>query len=469
MPSSPVVSRNGLCMTAKRSWTIFAIAASMSGLLLAPMAGASAAPGNRIDDQLNSAQQQLGQTGAQKNAVGSELAEANAEVQAAEAALNQANAALPGAQAELVQAQSAAASATAADAAAAANLAAAEAQVAATQAEIDQVRAQIENLKGAIANFARNVYTSGGDTNELTILLTASSPAELTERYEAIKTVSRGKNRAVDEFVALQQRLDALMVQLQQQEAEARSQREAAAAALSSAQAAQARADAAKAAVDSLIAQRSGALAASEASRAKVAEEYAALEAAQASIQSQIRSLEAQKAAEIAAAERQRAADAARQSGSAGGGSSGGSGGGAPAGSEGFVWPLPGYSAGGGVGPRVHPVYGYRSCHTGVDMGAPSGTPIRSAAAGVVVAVNSGGPYGNHVIISHGGGLSSMYAHMSRAGVRAGQSVSAGEVIGYVGSTGYSTGPHLHFEIHVNGQPYNPLGWFGGSRYAVSC
>jgi murein DD-endopeptidase MepM/ murein hydrolase activator NlpD len=122
-----------------------------------------------------------------------------------------------------------------------------------------------------------------------------------------------------------------------------------------------------------------------------------------------------------------------------------------------------------GVGSRIHPVYGYRSCHTGVDLGAPSGTPIRVTAAGVVVANASGGPYGNHTLVSHGNGLFSMYAHQSRFGAEEGQSVEAGQVIGYVGSTGYSTGPHLHFEIHVGGTPYDPMGWFGGEKVPVSC
>jgi murein DD-endopeptidase MepM/ murein hydrolase activator NlpD len=122
-----------------------------------------------------------------------------------------------------------------------------------------------------------------------------------------------------------------------------------------------------------------------------------------------------------------------------------------------------------GVGPRVHPVYGYRSCHTGVDLGAPSGTPIRATAAGIVVINATGGPYGNHTLVSHGNGLFSMYAHQSRVGAEEGQTVKKGDVIGYVGSTGYSTGPHLHFEIHVGGRPYDPLGWFGAAKEPVRC
>ena len=114
-------------------------------------------------------------------------------------------------------------------------------------------------------------------------------------------------------------------------------------------------------------------------------------------------------------------------------------------------------------------MYGYRSCHTGVDLGASSGTPIHVTAAGIVVSTASGGPYGNHTLVSHGNGLYSMYAHQSRFQAKEGDVLQQGDIVGYVGSTGYSTGPHLHFEIHIGSQAYNPLGWFGGEKTPVSC
>ena len=121
-------------------------------------------------------------------------------------------------------------------------------------------------------------------------------------------------------------------------------------------------------------------------------------------------------------------------------------------------------------GPRIHPVYGYKSCHTGVDIrGRLPAPPIHAPADGKVISIENGGPYGLHTVISHGGGLSTMYAHQSRVAVRVGEVVHRGEVIGYVGSSGWVTGPHLHFEVHVNGVPYNPMGWFGGSKAPVSC
>jgi len=110
-------------------------------------------------------------------------------------------------------------------------------------------------------------------------------------------------------------------------------------------------------------------------------------------------------------------------------------------------------------GMRFHPILRRTRLHAGVDYGAPHGTPIMAAADGVVISASYSGGYGNRVIIDHGGGISTTYAHCSRMFVRAGQSVKRGERIAAVGSTGLSTGPHLHFEVRVNGRPVNPLGY----------
>jgi murein DD-endopeptidase MepM/ murein hydrolase activator NlpD len=107
-------------------------------------------------------------------------------------------------------------------------------------------------------------------------------------------------------------------------------------------------------------------------------------------------------------------------------------------------------------GPRIHPITGARGQHTGIDLAAPSGTPIRSAAAGVVSFAGPRGGYGNLVIVDHPGGLQTYYAHQRELHVSAGTTLQAGAVLGTVGSTGRSTGPHLHFEVRRDGSPVDP-------------
>jgi murein DD-endopeptidase MepM/ murein hydrolase activator NlpD len=107
-------------------------------------------------------------------------------------------------------------------------------------------------------------------------------------------------------------------------------------------------------------------------------------------------------------------------------------------------------------GMRRHPVLGYARMHKGLDLAAPQGTPIRAAMDGVVASAGRAGGYGNFVKLMHSAGLATGYGHMSRIAVRAGARVSRGQVIGYVGSTGISTGPHLHYEVWRNGVAINP-------------
>lgn len=113
-----------------------------------------------------------------------------------------------------------------------------------------------------------------------------------------------------------------------------------------------------------------------------------------------------------------------------------------------------------GFGSRMHPIYKIRKMHKGIDFAAPQGTPIYATGNGKVTAVNSDYGYGRHIEIDHGYGYKTLYAHMSRFAVKKGKKVKRGDLIGYVGNTGSSTGPHLHYEVIKNGVTVNPVNFF---------
>lgn len=113
-----------------------------------------------------------------------------------------------------------------------------------------------------------------------------------------------------------------------------------------------------------------------------------------------------------------------------------------------------------GFGMRVHPILKIYRPHNGLDFTAPTGVPIYATADGVVKTAENGSGFGNHVVINHGYGFETLYGHMVRIKAHAGEKVKRGEVIGYVGSTGLSSGPHCHYEVHRNGVPIDPIYYF---------
>jgi len=149
--------------------------------------------------------------------------------------------------------------------------------------------------------------------------------------------------------------------------------------------------------------------------------------------------------------ERQRRARAAARSGGGGGG-----GGGTVVGTGELVWPTAG-SVTSPFGVRFHPVHRRMIQHSGIDIGAPHGQAIVAADSGTVITSTFNSSYGNFIVISHGNGMSTLYAHLSTRQVSVGDTVTRGQQIGLVGSTGVSTGPHLHFEVIVNGTRVNPM------------
>jgi murein DD-endopeptidase MepM/ murein hydrolase activator NlpD len=184
---------------------------------------------------------------------------------------------------------------------------------------------------------------------------------------------------------------------------------------------------------DRLAASRSG-LVAAQADRHEDLAQLTAIERDQLSEMESLQATSAELAAKIQAAQ-----------------AAAGMGGGSPS-AAGFVWPV--------LGPVTSP-FGWRwgRMHEGIDIAAGAGTPIRAAAAGTVIYAGWLGGYGNLVAIDHGGGVATAYGHQSGIAVGTGAPVAQGQVIGYVGSTGHSTGPHLHFEVRVNGVPQDPLGY----------
>jgi murein DD-endopeptidase MepM/ murein hydrolase activator NlpD len=124
-----------------------------------------------------------------------------------------------------------------------------------------------------------------------------------------------------------------------------------------------------------------------------------------------------------------------------------------------MIWPVTGYWITSYYGMRYHPVLGYDRFHSGIDYAADYNVPIKAAESGKVLSAGVNGGYGNCVIIDHGGGISTLYGHANKLLVKAGDVVVKGQQIALVGSTGVSNGPHLHFEVRVNGQTADPLKW----------
>ncbi|MFN8147769.1 MAG: M23 family metallopeptidase [Candidatus Nanopelagicales bacterium] len=368
-----------------------------------------------------------------------DLAAANTAVARAMKQLEAVQTGMPAAQAALTRADAAVTKArAAADAATAAQLAA-SAKLEVATAAVAKAQDRIVETNGEIGDLVRAVYTQGPYA-ELAAILSADTPSDFAAGLEAVRSVSRSQNRALAELQAAKAALALAQAQAQVAQDAAATAQAAASASLAAAAQSQRDAKAAAAKVASLVAAKKNALAVAAKNRASVKRQYDALKAEQ----QRLRQLERSR------------------TGSGGGGYSG-----KPSGS--LDWPIPGASLVGGVGWRVHPVYGYRSCHTGLDIRGSSGTPIHAPAAGRVIAILNGGAYGLHTLVDHGGGLVTMYAHQSGTAVRVGQTVARGQVIGYVGSSGWVTGPHLHWEVHVDGVPYDPLGWFGSPRVPVPC
>jgi len=305
---------------------------------------------------------------------------------------------------------------------------------AALQTQVADAQRQVVHTQWVMDSFVTQQYQMGGGLNEWAVVLAASSPSDFVQRIVTAQQVLVNQNDLVNQLTSQQAVLTAKQQELRVATAGMKRTQSKAVASLQHVRTLAVQARAAKQAVEALAGRRAQALTVARRQRSSVKQQYEAALREQARIQQAIQNAVSQ---------------------SSGGGTATGA----------LLWPVSGPMVQ-GVGWRVHPVYGYRSCHTGIDIAAAIGTPIHAAASGVVVWTNpaDGGPYGNNTLVDDGSGLSTFYAHQSAFNVTAGQHVSKGQVIGYVGDTGWVTGPHLHFEVHINGVPYDPMGWFGGTK-----
>ena len=398
------------------------LAAALLVALCAPAQSALGANASSLNSQIQ--------------AVGEDLDNANAVVKKALNAYKAAKADLDKAQAELNAANASMRSANAADAKAASELGAAQARTDTAAKKLADTQRKLDGEHRLVSQLIRQVYRSG-PLSQFDALLSASSPEDLTERLQIIQTWTANKSAVIEDLTLIEAKVKAQKAELQRLEEQLQVKKDAVHATAIAAQDAAARAKAAQTKFDAAAVVASKALKVAESHRNEVKKRYDELKAEQARLAAQ-----AKKGSQI--------------------------GSGLIFTGE-MAWPVTGGRITQNVGSRIHPVYGYRSCHTGIDIGAGSGTPIHVAADGIVVSVLNGGAYGLHTLVAHGSGLTTMYAHQSATSVKGGQSVKKGQTIGKVGSTGWSTGPHLHFEVRIDGTAYNPLGWFGSSKTKVNC
>lgn len=373
-----------------------------------------------------SASSNINSLNTQLQAVGEDLDNANVAVKKAMNDYTRAQAALNRASAALKAANGVAAVANAADQRATAELGAAQARTDAAARKLATTEQKLNGEHRLVAQLINQVYRSG-PLSQFDALLSAQSPQDLTERLQILQSWTRSKAATIGDLTIIKTQVSQQKAVLQQLEAELTIKKDAVHASALVAQDAAAKAKDAQTAFDAAALVRAKALKIAQSHRNDVKKRYDEM------------------AAELVRLKAEARAGSKLGAGLKFTGE--------------LIWPVPGGQITQGPGPRRHPVYGYRSCHTGVDIGAANGTPIHAAASGIVVSVLNGGPYGLHTLVAHGSGMTTLYAHQSVAKVRPGEHVDANQVIGLVGHTGWATGPHLHFEVRVNGVPVNPGGY----------
>ena len=308
--------------------------------------------------------------------------------------------------------------------------------------ELDAAVKALDSKKERFAETVRTTYEQG-ETSYLEVLLNASSFSDLLSRLEIVSAIMDDNKKIVAEYTAakedIQQKRDDLQA-TQDEQVQYQENLKYKAEELKSSEEQQ------KALQESL-----------QAYQKEQKAEYERITSEMDTVSDQIaeQSRKEAAAAAAAAAKKKSGSSSSSSSSSAGNLSS------ATLTSGTFTWPLPGYTNNSSAyGWRTHPIFGTRKFHKGEDIPAPTGTPIVAAASGTVTTAGWVSGYGNYTVINHGGGVMTAYGHQSSINVSVGQTVTAGQTIGLVGSTGNSTGPHLHFEVYVNGSTQNPMSYF---------
>jgi len=413
-------------------------------------------------------------------AVRAELRESSEAAVMAAVRLKEARMQLPSARSALSAAEAQVASAQLRDAQAARDLVHAQRAEKKAARELSATELRLAETERKLGELARAAYQQGG-FGGIEVVLDSQTPKEFTDGIVAVGAVLDSESDLYD--VLTVQRADAARQRaaLASIRLDVAQLRDEAAAHLGEVTRLLATARAAEERVDTLITQRRRALRAAEAARVADERREAQLEAESTRVQDVLRELaqeaRAREAAEAAEAAAQAEALAAAQATDAEQ---------AAARAEAIaeaqarveasaeqsaasvtVLGALGLPVTGPItspyGMRVHPITGERKMHDGTDYGSACGTPIRAAATGTVVQATALSGYGNQVVLDHGiirgAALATSYSHQSRMAVSAGQQVSRGQVIGYIGSTGFSTGCHLHFMVYNSGTPVDPAGW----------
>ena len=387
------------------------------------------------------------------NAAHDDLDESSAQVRQAAAALASAQTRLGTAQAQLAQTRGELAAAEVLDHQMQAKLVAAIARLEAARADLHAGRVKVVEQQRTLGQIVVQNYQTGDPSlMGLSMVLTSQDPTELTGQLNSVQNVIDKESVVLDRLEATRALLTVQELEVETARAQVAKKRKAAAKNLARKQALESQAEAAEASVQNLVALRADAQ--QEAQKAKAAD------------LAQLRNLEQER--DRIAAVLKRRADEARRRAAAAAARAGAVGpvlgDGGPVASNGFLnYPVQG-SVTSPFGWRTHPIYGYRSLHDGIDFGAACGTPIRAAADGHVLEEYFQTAWGNRIIIDHGihDGVSvaTISNHLSGYAVSAGASVKRGQIVGYVGTTGWSTGCHLHYTVLQNGTPVNPQNWF---------